>query len=98
MIRSIYYQDNTTPVPPVSGSRLREDGTAEFIHRWEEIVGGICRAGFLIEDLVEPNHARANASDGEFGHRCQYIAPYVRIKAIRKVSTVRASSGIWTPD
>ncbi|MEC9094242.1 MAG: class I SAM-dependent methyltransferase [Planctomycetota bacterium] len=97
-IREKYYQPNTSPLPGVSGSRLREDQTAEFIHRWEEIIGGMCRAGFLIEDLVEPNHARAGANDGEFGHRCQYIAPYVRIKAIRKSAQGSTSTSLLLPE
>lgn len=97
LLRYRYYQSNTEPVPGVSGSRLREEGTAEFIHRWEEIVGGMCRSGFLIEDLIEPNHARQNALDGEFGHRGQYIAPYVRIKAIRKSNQNETQQKIWTP-
>ena len=98
LIRSLYYQDNSTPLPPVQGSRLREDGTAEFIHRWEEIVGGMCRTGFVVEDLVEPNHARGHANDGEFGHRCQYIAPYVRIKAVRKADNATPTATLWIPD
>ena len=82
----------------MQGSRLREDGTAEFIHRWEEIVGGMCRTGFVVEDLVEPNHARGHANDGEFGHRCQYIAPYVRIKAVRKADNATPAATLWIPD
>jgi SAM-dependent methyltransferase len=77
-----YYR--TGPLPPVVGSRLREEGTLEFLHRWEQLVGGICRAGFVIEDLLEPLHAKADAAVGEFGHRAAFIAPYVRIKARRR--------------
>lgn len=98
VLREKYYQSNQTPLPPTAKSRLREEGTAEFLHRWEEIVGGMCRCGFVIEDLIEPNHARENAGDGEFGHRCQFIAPYVRMKA-RRVSVEPNGSGnsIWIP-
>lgn len=71
------------PLPPVSGSLHREEGTLEFLHRWEEIIGGLCRAGFVIEDLAEPHHADPDAKPGEFGHRSQFIPPYVRIKARR---------------
>ncbi len=45
------------PLPPVEGSSHREPGTLEFLHRWEELLGGMCRAGFAIEDLIEPLHA-----------------------------------------
>jgi SAM-dependent methyltransferase len=76
-----YYREG--PLPPASGSRLRESGTLEYLHRWEELLGLMCRAGFAIEDLLEPRHADALAEPGEFGHRGLFIAPYVRIKARR---------------
>ena len=81
-----YYRD--TPVPPPvtvnkNSRRLREPGAIEFLHRWEQIIGGMCRAGFVIEDLVEPVHAKQDAAAGSFADRASYIAPYVRIKARR---------------
>lgn len=77
-----YY--SSQPVPPSTTSNLiREPGTYEFIHRWEQIVGGLCRAGFVIEDLTEPFHAKPDEPDGTFGHRSAVVAPYVRIKARR---------------
>jgi SAM-dependent methyltransferase len=76
-----YYRSG--PLPPVHGSRHREPGTLEYLHRWEELIGLMCRAGFLIEDLIEPFHASAEAAPGEFGHRSRFVAPYVRIKARR---------------
>jgi hypothetical protein len=71
------------PLPAADASRLREPGTLEFLHRWEDIVGGLCRSGFVVEDLVEPCHAEEDAELGSFGHRARFIAPYVRIKARR---------------
>ncbi|MBA4019686.1 MAG: class I SAM-dependent methyltransferase [Pirellula sp.] len=97
-----YYRSG--PLPPVVGSRLREEGTLEFLHRWEDLVGGICRAGFVIEDLLEPMHAKADAPPGAFGHRAMFVAPYVRIKARRSGSTTTGSSPtptgspIWMPE
>lgn len=76
-----YYRDG--PLPPAPPSRLREPGTVEFLHRWEELIGGLCRSGFTVEDLVEPMHADLQAEPGAFGHRARYVAPYVRIKARR---------------
>lgn len=76
-----YYREG--PLPPVAGSLHREEGTLEYLHRWEEIIGGMCRSGFVIEDLSEPMHADAKAAPGEFKHRSQYVAPYVRVKARR---------------
>jgi SAM-dependent methyltransferase len=76
-----YYRHG--PLPAGDPGRLRETGTLEFLHRWEELIGGICRAGFAVEDLVEPMHADRTAAKGSFGHRAQFVAPYVRIKARR---------------
>lgn len=67
----------------ISPSRLREPGTEEYAHRLEAIIGGICRAGMVIEDLVEPRHGKPNEPVGSFAHRCSYIPPYLRIKARR---------------
>jgi len=71
------------PLPGVQGSRHREPGTIEFLHRWEQLVGGLCRAGFLIEDLTEPCHGDEHAMPNEFGHRSRFLPPYVRLKARR---------------
>ncbi len=80
-------------------SRLREPGTNEIIHSLQSILGGICRAGFVIEDLVEPHHAKPDQPPGSFGHRCSYIPPYIRIKSRRLQHTVNDSSAnkskIW---
>jgi ubiquinone/menaquinone biosynthesis C-methylase UbiE len=64
-------------------SRLREPGTQEFAHSLESIIGGICRSGMVIEDLVEPRHGRADQPIGSFAHRCHFIPPYIRIKSRR---------------
>lgn len=71
------------PLPRVDNSLHRESGTLEFLHRWEELLGGLCRSGFVIEDLLEPVHAKHEAEWGTFAHRGRYVAPYVRIKARR---------------
>jgi SAM-dependent methyltransferase len=87
------------PLPPVVGSPHREPGTLEFLHRWEELVGGLCRAGFVIEDLLEPLHAKEDAEPGAFAHRSQFVAPYVRIKA-RRVGLSSSPPNaplVWTP-
>ena len=73
---------------PTAGGRRqphREEGTLEYLHRWEELLGLMCRAGFVIEDLLEPLHAREGAEPGSFGHRSRFVAPYVRVKARRTI-------------
>lgn len=91
-----YYRSG--PLPPVVGSPHREEGTLEYLHRWEELIGLMCRAGFVIEDLVEPVHAKADAEAGSFADRSRYVAPYVRVKA-RRVGSSAADDikTIWTP-
>lgn len=87
------------PLPAVVGSPHREAGTLEFLHRWEELLGGMCRAGFTIEDVVEPVHADESAEIGSFGHRSRYVAPYVRIKARRNVDAAASPTAakVWVP-
>jgi SAM-dependent methyltransferase len=79
------------PLPEVRGSSHREAGTLEFLHRWEELLGGMCRAGFTIEDVIEPLHADEAAAVGTFAHRSRYVAPYVRIKARRTGASAAAA-------
>jgi SAM-dependent methyltransferase len=89
-----YYCSGPLPMLPMNqgqGSRLREEGTHEYLHRWEDILGGICRAGFLIEDFIEPFHADPDAGHSSFGDRCHFTAPYMRIKA-RRNSEVATSN------
>lgn len=81
MLEEPYYRDG--PLPPVKGSLHREEGTLEFLHRWDQLIGCLCRAGFVIEDLTEPLHAKPDAARDSFAHRSRYAAPYVRIKARR---------------
>ena len=84
-----YYRKGS--LPPAEPCRTRESGTLEFLHRWEELIGGLCRAGFVIEDLVEPMHADDTDEPGTFGHRSKYVAPYVRIKARRSEQSLNGS-------
>ncbi len=89
-IAAPYY--SSEPLPPTTATNLvREPGTWEYVHRWEHLLGGLCRAGFVIEDLTEPLHAQPAAEPGTFAHRSQYLAPYVRIKA-RRLSPAKAPS------
>ena len=86
--QSYFYKQ---PLPASKPNLIREEGTQEYIHRWEELIGLMCRAGLFIEDLTEPLHAKPDAVVGSFEHRSQFIAPYVRIKA-RKYGDVKRGS------
>ena len=92
-----YYRNG--PLPEVVGSPHREPGTLEFLHRWEQLLGGMCRAGFAIEDLAEPVHAERDAPLGSFAQRSQYLPPYVRVKARRTADKECASRPpVWIPN
>ena len=77
-----YYR--TDPLPASEHPNLiREEGTLEYIHRWEELLGAMCRSGLVIEDITEPLHAKPDAEISSFAHRAQFVAPYIRVKARR---------------
>jgi SAM-dependent methyltransferase len=83
-----YYRQDAVPSPKVESAaskRLRERGAVEYLHRLEELIGGICRNSMVIEDLIEPMHAESSPFD-TFADRARFIAPYLRIKA-RRVSS-----------
>ena len=83
LIQERYYRSG--PLPPVSAvNPVRETGAQEFLHRWDDLLGGLCKNGFVIEDVVEPRHADFNASAGTFKHRCCYLPPYIAFKARRR--------------
>lgn len=93
-----YYRRD--PLPNVRGSLHREEGTLEYIHRWEQLIGAMCRSGFVIEDLTEPKHGEPKATPGTFAHRSQFVAPYVRIKARRTSLQAKpeSASSVWLPE
>ncbi|MBI5773634.1 MAG: class I SAM-dependent methyltransferase [Verrucomicrobia bacterium] len=93
-----YYR--TGPLPPAPRDcEHRELGTAEFLHRWEQILGELCRSGFAIEDVAEPHHAEPHAEPGTFGHRCNFLEPFITLKARRNQQPApgAARGKIWTP-
>lgn len=93
-------QFTSGPLPVVQDTNYREPGAAEYVHNWHDLVGGLCRAGFVIEDFVEPRRVDRNARPGQKGHRGRYVSPYVRLKARRIRNRPHAPNQqmIWTPD
>jgi len=92
-----YYQSE--PLPVTQDTAYRETGATEYLHRWEQLLGELCRAGFVIEDLLEPLRADYSAPVGHYRHRGRFVAPYVRIKARRlpRGTTQAESQRIWLP-
>ncbi len=68
------------PLPASTGAH-REPGTLEYVHTLEALLGGLCRAGFVIEDVSEPPRADALAPAGSSAHRACYLPPYLKLKA-----------------
>ena len=89
------------PLPPVGDRSYREQNAVEFLHKWEDLVGGLARAGLCLEDLREPCRAKPKARPGEIGHRGLYIPPYVRMKARRLPRVTQPPPAepprLWTP-
>jgi SAM-dependent methyltransferase len=91
-----YYHEG--PLPNVEDTAYRERGTVEFLHRWEKLVGELCRAGFVIEDLREPYRGDQTARAGDYRHRGLFVPPYVRLKARRTAADPPGpASKLWTP-
>jgi SAM-dependent methyltransferase len=96
-----YYQDG--PLPKQQDTSYRESGAVEYLHRLEELVGDLCVAGFVIEDLREPKRADYKADVAHFGYRGRFVPPYVRMKARRNPRERNASADsipirqIWVP-
>ncbi len=84
--------DRAGPLPPTGESFHREADTLEFLHTWEQIVGGLCRIGFVIEDLVEPRPPSGLTAMAAFVERSRFLPPYVKIKA-RAVSKSDEKTG-----
>jgi SAM-dependent methyltransferase len=87
------------PLPKVDDTSYRESGAVEYLHRWDELIGGLCRAGFVLEDLREPRRADYKAPIEHFGYRGRFIPPYVRLKARRVARPRNAEQGskLWLP-
>jgi SAM-dependent methyltransferase len=101
VVQEPYYRQG--PLPSVAaGSLHRESECLEFLHRWEDLLGGLCRSGFVVEDLLEPHHGDPKAAPGTFGHRSIYIPPYVTFKGRRLQATgkefSRDTPALWIPD
>ena len=97
-----YYHEG--PLPQQQDTAYRESGATEYLHRLDQIVGDLCLAGFVIEDLREPKRADYKVDVSHFGYRGRFVPPYVRMKARRversvadSESDASASSRIWTP-
>jgi len=101
-IREPYYRSGPLPESTMDTGH-REAGCMEFLHRWEQLIGGLCRSGFVIEDLREPRSNDASAAPGTLAHRSHYLPPFVAMKARRVGSkgtpseSIETTSALWVP-
>lgn len=89
------------PLPRQIDQSYRESGATEYLHRLEDLVGGLCRSNMILEDFREPVRANYKADVGHFGYRGRFVPPYLRMKARRRQRPVHEQelkrSAIWTP-
>lgn len=90
-----YYRNGPLP-QALRRSWHRESGAQEFLHRWSQLLGDLCRSGFVIEDVAEPNHGDPSAPPGSLGHRSLYVPPYIKLKA-RRTASPNPAPELWTP-
>ncbi len=96
VIGTRYYHEG--PLPAGNDQSYREPGAVEFLHRWEDLVGGLCRAGFVIEDLREPYRGDEQAPVDHYRRRGLFVPPFVRMLARRKPRAALATNPpIWIP-
>lgn len=95
VVEESYYRSG--PLPPAEEHAIhREAGTLEYLHRWDDLVGGLCRAGFVIEDTAEPRHGDPHAAPSAFRHRSWFVPPYITFKA-RRTNQPVAEKALWIP-
>lgn len=88
------------PLPVQIDKSYRESGATEYLHRLEDLIGGLARSSMILEDLREPVRANYKADVNHYGYRGRFVPPYLRMKARRRPRTGSdgtPKTGIWTP-
>lgn len=89
------------PLPKQVDTSYRESGAAEYLHRLDDLIGGLCRSNMVLEDLREPVRANYSVGVSHYGYRGRFIPPYIRMKARRiprpTPDQAASSATIWTP-
>ena len=80
------------PAARRAGQPSPRSGDVEFLHRWEELLGLMCRSGFVIEDMCEPRHADPQAVVGSFGAPQPLSSP--RMSASKRVGARRSRPSV----
>lgn len=66
----------------IEGQQVRV-GALEFYHPLHDLLGGLCRAGFVIEDFRERDRGDAAAPPGSWEHLRAFFPPLLSVKARR---------------
>lgn len=89
------------PLPAQIDRSYRESGATEYLHRMEDLIGGLVRSNMILEDFREPVRADQKVDVNHYGYRGRYVPPYLRMKARRRPRTeceqTKSQAGIWTP-
>jgi hypothetical protein len=73
-----------TPIPQsfwMIGEREVAGTRWEFIHPLDELIGGLCDAGFAITRFREPERGDPNAPPASYAHLAAYVPPMLAIMA-----------------
>jgi len=54
-----------------------------FVHPLDRLIGGLCRAGFVVRQLAERTHGDPQAPPGSHEHLAAYVPPFLRMLAQR---------------
>jgi 2-polyprenyl-3-methyl-5-hydroxy-6-metoxy-1,4-benzoquinol methylase len=74
----------TTVLNPTPALSQFESGTLEIAHALDVLLGGLCRAGFVIEDFCEPPRGDAWSHFGQPAHQALVTPAYLKVKARRR--------------
>ena len=89
------------PLPAQIDRSYRESGATEYLHRMEDLIGGLVRSNMILEDFREPVRADQKVDVNHYGYRGRFVPPYLRMKARRRRRDVsnetQPNSEIWTP-
>ena len=54
-----------------------------YVHRLEDLIGGLCRTGFTVHRVAERAYGDAGAPPGSHEHLAAYVPPFFRLLAKR---------------
>lgn len=71
------------PAESPSAASPREPEMMEYVHSLDELLGGLCRNGFILEAVAEPVRGDAWAPRESAAYRAVFLPPYLKLLARR---------------